>query len=115
MSGNLLSHPSFESSLFCLQRPGWPILPVCVAREARIEHFGYDFSLSLGTYRLTNHMLALNMLLRLLGEAPSTPLPLPLQASFSIPLALPDEIKRKRPGREEGGRRGASSIFSASI
>ena len=104
MSGNLLSHPSFESSLFCLQRPGCPILPVCVAREARIEHFGYDFSLSLGTYRLTNHMLALNMLLRQLGEAPSKPLP--LQASFSIPLALPDEIKTKRPGREEGGRRG---------
>ena len=61
--------------------------------------------LSLYPYRLANQMPELKLLLQPLGEASkSKPLPL-LQASFTIPLALPDKNQNK--AARSGGEREA--------
>ena len=66
---------------------------------------GWSFLPSVYAYRLTNQSPEHKLLLQLLGEAhKSKPLPL-LQASFTIPLALPDKNQNK--AARSGGEREA--------
>ena len=77
------------------------------ASLTEIQRRDYLVGRSLLAYRLANQMPELKLLLQLLGEAPkSKQLPL-LQASFTIPLALPDRNQNKVTwSGGEGGRRG---------
>ena len=66
---------------------------------------GWSFLPLVYAYRLTNQSPEHKLLLQLLGEAhKSKPLPL-LQASFTIPLALPDKNQNK--AARSGGEREA--------